>query len=164
MRLSSLVGCFFLSVIPYCVSLLLCFWILAGPSPSLSASFRSKFSLRDGVALWDESVLLQFVPLSYSLGVSSAIVDCCIVSLFVSVSGVLFWTLPFFLRPSVAFGFSLLLCPPPWLRVTSCGGVCLAAPFSGLSVFRPAWSTSLLCLPSPFCSHFPPWGLCVFHP
>ena len=138
---------------------LLCFWILEGPSPSLSDLFRSKVSLSDEVPCWDESVLLPFAPSSSPPNVSSA--HCRLLNGFPPVlsPGFLFWKLPFFLRPSVAFGFSLRLRPPPWLPVTFCWVVSFAALFLDSPRFgRPG----LLCcfhLSSPFSSRFPPWDL-----
>ena len=64
--------------------------MLEGHSPSVYDLLGSKVSFSDGVARWDESVMLPFAPLSSPPGASSGLCQL----------------LPgFFLRPSVAFGF-----------------------------------------------------------
>ena len=107
-RLSSLVGHFFVSVTPSYVSVLLCFCVLEGPS--LSDSFGSKVSLSDGVAQWDESVILPFAP-SFSPGVSSGLCQL----------------LPGF-PPCFCLGFSLL--DTPFLSLSECGLRVLSSPSS----------------------------------
>ena len=129
MGLSSVGGCAFVSVF---TSSALCIsssvewrcWFC-----EVSALFGSKVSLSDGVARWDESVLLLFAPSSssscYFIWPLSAVVRFS--SMFLSLCFSL--AAASFLSSACCFLVLFLFRPPPWLRSAFCWGVSSTRPF-----------------------------------
>ena len=107
-----------------------------------------RFSLSDGVARWDES-LVSLCPLSSTPVISSGFVGCSLVFIFVSVSGV--FSLPFNISA--------------WFPSALYWWVSFAPSFMRFSFRSPCWIVGGFCLACslPFF-HVPPWGLWGFFP